>query len=409
MGKGLRSQYNFKTYLIMKFWYVVWFIIVPIIGSLFVCYILFKFDQFDAPWFFILSLAIISMILYNIKEKLPWWYDPKNYPTFKMLKKEAQQYIRQLNKVKRKYQGKVDKRVLDKIERNINELSTGIESKDRTKLLTAVNNTEKFIKKELKFAKKVFVWDYSESVIVAVLVALLLRAFVVEAFKIPTGSMIPTLIIGDHIFVNKFIYGLRVPFTKFFLVKFRKPRRGEVIVFIYPRDESRDFIKRVIGIEGDIIEMNGNQVIINGEPVPRCYLGRYVYYEENPITEEKERIETDLYLETLGGYYYKVIYNPERPFSLGWHGPVRVPKGQLFVMGDNRDDSQDSRIWGGVPLRNLKGRALMIWWSSSYNGIALNRIGKLIMKNPKLSPKELEAVKRCVKEEHFPFPKNYYQ
>lgn len=233
--------------------------------------------------------------------------------------------------------------------------------------------------------------EYTESIGIAVLLALFLRGFVVEAFKIPTGSMIPTLLVGDHLFVNKFIYGIRVPFTQNYLTHFEIPERGEVVVFTFPRGEARqylseqspaqrtcidqqsledekDMIKRIIGTEGDTIEVRKNQLIVNGEPLERTFLrkevtGNYMYPYEILEREEME-----------GGPEYTVR------FRGGGHdfGPIKVKQDHVFVMGDNRDNSSDGRCWGQVPVDNIKGRAMVIWWSVGPDGIRWERFGQPI-------------------------------
>ena len=179
--------------------------------------------------------------------------------------------------------------------------------------------------------------EYGESIVIAIILALIIRSSVVQAFKIPSGSMIPTLLIGDHILVNKFIYGVKFPFTDKKIFSWKNPERGDVIVFIYPVDKEKDFIKRVIGVEGDKIEIKGKKIFINSRPYddPSGY-----YCEEN-----KDRNKENF-------------------------GPIVVPEGSLFMMGDNRDRSYDSRFWGFVNLDQVKGKAFIIYWS---NGSAICR------------------------------------
>jgi signal peptidase I len=176
--------------------------------------------------------------------------------------------------------------------------------------------------------------EYAEAAIIAVVLALFIRTFVVQAFKIPSGSMEPTLLVGDHILVNKFIYGIKIPFIRKTLIPISDPKRGDVIVFIYPVDQSKDFIKRVIGLPGDRIETNGNKIYING----KLYDDRHGFYAD----QGKGSI---------------------RLLAESHFGPVTVPAGHLFVMGDNRDHSYDSRYWGFVPLNYVKGEAFIIYWS----------------------------------------------
>lgn len=175
--------------------------------------------------------------------------------------------------------------------------------------------------------------EYAEAAAIAVLLALFIRTFVVQAFKIPSGSMEPTLLVGDHILVNKFIYGIKIPFVRSTLVPIGEPDRGDVIVFIYPVDKSKDFIKRVIGLPGDTIRIEGKRIIING----KVYEDKHGFYTPSGGGADPERTQ---------GY-----------------GPITVPPDSYFVLGDNRDQSYDSRFWGFVPEESIKGKAFIIYWS----------------------------------------------
>jgi len=185
-----------------------------------------------------------------------------------------------------------------------------------------------------KLKKKSVFREYAEAAVIAIILALFIRTFVVQAFKIPSGSMEPTLLVGDHILVNKFLYGIKIPFINKTLIPISEPKRDDVIVFIYPVDKSKDFIKRVIGLPGDEIEIVDNKIHINGEP----FEDRYGYYP-------------DLGRKTVD------------PTGKAHFGPVTVPKDHLFVMGDNRNHSYDSRFWGFVPIDSVKGKAFIIYWS----------------------------------------------
>jgi signal peptidase I len=193
--------------------------------------------------------------------------------------------------------------------------------------------------------------EYAESIVFALLLALFIRSFIVQAFKIPSGSMIPTLQVGDHILVNKLSYGIRSPFWDRYLVHFKKPQRGDVVVFIFPEDRSKDFIKRVIGIEGDLVEIRSKKVYINGRPLE----DPHAHFEGDPPERGALNIRDD-------------------------YGPRRVPENHIFVMGDNRDRSYDSRYWGFVDLTDVKGRAFVIYWSwdGTDRWVRWERIGDLI-------------------------------
>ena len=183
-------------------------------------------------------------------------------------------------------------------------------------------------KKGKEARKKSVLREYLEAAVIAILLALFIRAFVVQAFKIPSGSMEPTLMIGDHILVNKFIYGIKAPFINKTIMPIRNPKRGDIIVFIYPLDRKKDFIKRLIGLPRDTIRVVNNRIYINGKP----------YDDPYGVYGGREKENQNL-------------------------GPIIVPDGSLFVMGDNRDHSYDSRYWGFVPMESVKGKAVIIYWS----------------------------------------------
>lgn len=195
-------------------------------------------------------------------------------------------------------------------------------------------------------------WEYTQAILIALVLALIIRTFVVQAFKIPSGSMIKTLLIGDHILVNKFIYGVKNPITRETWVSMEQPERGDIVVFIYPLDRDKDFIKRVVGIAGDTIEVKNKKVYVNGKLVP------------DPPTAQ----HTDP----------RIIPASVQPRDN--MGPVTVPPDSLFVMGDNRDQSYDSRFWGFVPLKDVKGYAFMIYWSwdAKHFRPRLGRIGDIL-------------------------------
>ncbi|MBI4925028.1 MAG: signal peptidase I [Bdellovibrio sp.] len=208
------------------------------------------------------------------------------------------------------------------------------------------------------------------SLTIALVIVLMIRSSVIEAFKIPSGSMIPTLLVGDHIFVNKFAYGLRVPFSDWFnresiyIIKRDPPKRGDIVVFIYPKDESLYYIKRVVGIAGDILEIRNkvlfiNNNIISREGIPSTKSDEIFKNLDDPKYGKKH---LDIYLEHLDKKDHLIMLDQNNPLGENY-GPITVPEESLFVMGDNRDFSNDSRYWGFVPLKNVKGRALFIWLS----------------------------------------------
>ncbi|MEJ5359927.1 MAG: signal peptidase I [Desulfobacterales bacterium] len=189
--------------------------------------------------------------------------------------------------------------------------------------------------------------ENAEAIFIAVLIALFIRTFVVQAFKIPSGSMKPTLQIGDHILVNKFAYGVKIPYLNTVLLPVGSPERGDIVVFKYPLDPRKDFIKRVIGIPGDVVEIRDKVVYVN-----------------------HQRLNHDV------GVFTDPHIMPGTLRPRDNLGPVKVPAGHLFVMGDNRDESFDSRFWGFVPLRDVSGKAFIIYWSWDSDGFRI-RWGRL--------------------------------
>jgi len=243
-----------------------------------------------------------------------------------------------------------------------------------------------FLRRRREAGKKDPWWiEYSKSFFPVILVVFLVRSFLVEPFKIPSGSMIPTLLVGDFILVNKFTYGIRLPVINLKVIALNDPQRGEVMVFRYPEDPSLDYIKRVVGLPGDEVVYNNKQLFINGTPVPLKPDGLYPYVEGS-----LSLVTADRYLEDLGSHDHTIIVNPQTPpVQLGGvrQFPYRdrcvyndegfrckVPPGHYFMMGDNRDSSSDSRYWGFVPERNIVGKAFMIWW----NFDDFKRIGRSI-------------------------------
>ncbi len=203
--------------------------------------------------------------------------------------------------------------------------------------------------------------ETARAFILAILVALAIRSFVVEPFTIPSGSMIPTLLVGDFILVNKFSYGVRLPITGTLLLPVGEPMRGDVIVFRFPDDPRQDFIKRVVGLSGDRIEIRGGRVFLNGQVLDQVDEGDFTYFD----VERARLVRMHRYRELDGaGVGYTVIHNPGGPM-MRERGPWIVPEGHYFMMGDNRDNSRDSRSWRNSFVRadQIKGRAWRIHWS----------------------------------------------
>jgi len=211
------------------------------------------------------------------------------------------------------------------------------------------DKTKDKVKDKEKIKSKVH--EYVEAIIIAILIAVVVRTFIVQAYKIPSRSMVPTLLVGDHLLVNKFIYGVKVPFFRKTIIPITDPQKGDIVVFIYPNDRDKDYIKRVIGVSGDRIEIKNKIIFLNGKQ----YSDSYGIYSDN-IT-------------------YPASMQPRDNF-----GPVTVPPESLFVMGDNRDESADSRFWGFVDLRDVEGKAFIIYWSwnREENNLRWQRFGHIL-------------------------------
>jgi signal peptidase I len=214
--------------------------------------------------------------------------------------------------------------------------------------------------------------EYARSFFPIFLIVLVLRSFLVEPFRIPSGSMMPTLLIGDFILVNKFTYGIRLPVVDKKIIELGRPKRGDVVVFRFPEDPSIPFIKRVVGLPGDRVGYYNKQLYINGVLMPQEALGVYT-----GIGSGQSMTGADIRREDLDGVNHLILIEPGHP-SL--EGESVIPPGHYFVMGDNRDNSRDSRFWGTVPDENLIGKAFFIWmnWDWAGGGINWDRIGDVI-------------------------------
>lgn len=215
--------------------------------------------------------------------------------------------------------------------------------------------------------------EYSKAFFPVILIVFLLRSFIVEPFRIPSGSMLPSLHIGDFILVNKFGYGLRLPIVNMKIVDVSTPERGDVMVFRFPQDESVNYIKRVVGLPGDTVEYRDKRLYINGGPVTITEVDDYAFEESG-----KRQITANRLLENLAGVEHQVLIDPGKRST---NMRFSVPSGHYFVMGDNRDYSNDSRYWGFVPETHVVGKAFFIWFSWDVvngGGIVWNRIGNII-------------------------------
>jgi signal peptidase I len=370
------------------------------------------------------------------------------------VRSEAKALLRETRRALRRHGFKVPEGIRGRIEGRAEALDAAHRERDHEGMRRHLVELDDLVDEHLQFARKSTLREYAESIGIAVLIALFLRAFVVEAFKIPSGSMIPTMEIGDHIFVNKFIYGIRIPYTKIKLFEWRAPERGEVVVFINPCEPEKDFIKRIVALPGDRIEVRCDVLYINGEEVPYGLdTGTCEHWDFNEMRKTWQTESCSRYTEVLGDTTFATIHAPDRPdldedmahmdaaepYRPGlyehdfprlssrradedWVQTARIPscrppdrdrspeerkaargrletapnagdgvcdqkvhyvipEGHVFVMGDNRQNSSDSRVWGPVPLENIKGKALFIWWSSKpahAGGVLWDRLGKVV-------------------------------
>ncbi len=420
---------NAKTYRFI-FW-PLWFVLVPgILGYLTVALIAPSSDYVPTSVLgsflslvrdqripaIIVFFAAYEMVLYRYRHQLPfsaYLGSSARIDVPRELRREfeaAAQLIDESDRLLRRNRAAIERQVPQTAREELAEAVEALRDEidrpkfDPTAFGAAHERADGLVHRHLGRWQKSELREYVESIAVAMGVALMLRAFVVEAFKIPSGSMLPTLQIQDHIFVNKLTYGPVIPLLGYRVLPNLPPKRGDIIVFEYPdpnpRNERQDFIKRVIALEGDTLEVDGGHPIINGWRVPSCSVGNYQFSEGNPNYEKRG----ELYIEYLGEYSYLTLFE-DNGFS-GKQGPYQVKADETWVLGDNRNNSSDSRAWfngkgGGVPDANIKGRAMFVWasfgadTSITWDRIFTNVLGKPRL--PKEAPAELVAgIERCL-------------
>ena len=408
---SLNHRYAFAL-----FWYFVWFVALPGVVAwqaveIFVRIRLFGFFEEFEFWHVLLLYAIFAFLMYSIRDKLPFWrVDDKHHP-FKAKRqlRDAKRLLSSVEKILEKNGKNVSKKGRTEVEDAIAALKKAIETGESKSVVRALDKLGEKVDRHLAFARKSASREYIESIGVAVLVAVILRLFVVEAFKIPSESMVPTLMVGDHIFVSKYRYGLSLPFINKRVVRFQEPKHGEVIVFIKPKSEvsllgefdgdesdmaGTDFIKRIVGLPGDVVEMKKDVLFINGKEIPRCRVGDREYRTRMPFDNKWRDGKAELWIEKHGEFRYTIAE------SMSGHrdsfGPITVPSERVFVLGDNRDNSNDSRYWGTVPIDNIKGRAMVIWWSNRRpHGFQWDRVGTFIMGEPELTDAQQDRLAKC--------------
>jgi signal peptidase I len=304
------------------------------------------------------------------------WRSYRSWKARRHLRRDAQALLKEAHRIRRRYGHRLTAGQTKDLDARSTALRTALEE-DR-EIQPRVEQLTSLLDGALAFAKKSQARQYVESIGAVVFVALVLRSLVVEAYQIPSGSMIPTLDVGDRIWVNKLIYGVRLPFTAIKLgTHYRPPRRGEIIVFEKPDEPDKDLIKRVVAVGGDTVEMRDNTVFVNGVPTVRVHDGVHHYWDFREEREEWFEGDADAWREKIGSANFVTFHDLDGGRSV--FAPRQVPPDSLFVMGDNRDNSNDSRYWGYVPLNLVRGKAMVVWWSSGQpEGIRLKRFGHLI-------------------------------
>jgi signal peptidase I len=346
----------------------------------------------------IVLFTVFEMLLYAARYRLPLsqlcgFAGPAELPSnmrgdFEQAGRLLEDVRRLMVRNRRVVEREVPSSIREEIDRALDQLQVSMQTEPFVPdaFFEAHNHVNSLVTRHLERWQRSDFLEYVESIGVAIAVALLLRAFVVEAFKIPSGSMLPTLQLQDHIFVNKLAYGPVIPFTKTRLWNGLPPLRGDVMVFEYPDPEPnprQDYIKRVIAIPGDTLVVDGGHPIINGWRVPSCLAGTYNFEEGEGFPRRGE-----LYVEFMGDYSYLTIY--EEGHAEIEQGPYHVAPGEVWVLGDNRNNSADSRAWNhnlgaGAPFENIKGRALFVWLSLGGNGWpTLDRMFTSVLGRPRL-------------------------
>jgi signal peptidase I len=401
-----------------KLWYLLWFFLAPATLSWIVVSVLDRMEVVDEfePWYVLLLFAVLVIILYAIRDKLPFWLDRDAGSAYNRDRRAraAARMTERVRKLVQKKAHKISVQGRTELAAALEACEKAIADREDERISSGVRKLEEKTARYLAFAKKSVAREYFESIGVAILIAIILRLFCVEAFKIPSESMVPTLMVGDHIFVSKFLYGISVPFVNKRIVRFAPPSRGDVVVFVKPSraeqtglsleyfgDEFQepmagtDFIKRIVGLPDDIVEMKDDVLWINGVEVPRCRVGTAKYRAHDELRQKWVDEVGELWVEKLDGRMYTIL-ETKSDLPVENYGPMKVGYDQVFVLGDNRDNSNDSRSWGMVPFDNIKGRASIIWWSNRRpHGFQWDRVGTLIMSEPALSEDQRRALDKC--------------
>lgn len=388
-----------------RLWYVAWYFVIPAVLAAALVFGLAAARVIDSPdpWQALLSFAVFEILVLGVRDRI---YGSRSDGSRELRTVTAEGRALQHEAEKLMARASLAPAPKGEIDAASKAINDAVNRKDADGTAAAIRQLDELLNKHLGHVRKGTLREYIEAITFAVLVAVGIRTFVVEAFKIPSPSMYPTLNVGDNIFVNKFVYGPLVPFTSRRLFNGRLPERGEVVVFVFPSDPSKDFIKRVVGLPGDRVWVREDgSVEINGAPLARCEIGAMASDDGEGITHG-EQPPRRLFLEWHGHHRYLTLYSrdaAERENTLADYcvrEPCTVPPGHVFVMGDNRDNSYDSRFWGFVPQQNIKGKALWIWWSNIPGGgcgLRYERFGQDILGDPRVPAPLQNGLNACTR------------
>jgi len=274
--------------------------------------------------------------------------------SWKELKKQAREEMEEGRLLFRRAKPGLSKQEQEQAKSLFKSIDSGLRKKDASGLKISLEEYRAFKQKHFAHIRINKTWETVKELFWIVLIVFLIRWLFIEPFRIPSGSMIPTLLVGDQLMVNKLIYGVQIPFTTRKLFNLTRPRRGDVIVFKFPQNPREDYVKRVVGVAGDEVMVRDGKLFINGSESPREFIGEYTGPSDSGSCPEY-----DLFREELDHKEHQMLLCHRSHIGDDF-GPVKIPEGAVFGMGDNRDNSADSRVWGFVPLNNIKGKAMFI-------------------------------------------------